>query len=218
MTFQRRFVRIMLAGGGIIAAAVALTAIRQEGGLSPNAWAATAAALAVIAAVVSAWTSQRLLELQEDALEPNLSVSIDGHSRYQLIQLKIVNLGQSAAFKIKISWSHGPTSRDGTVVQLGPGGVIPALGYNEKATRLLDVSHKFFARHADATFRGTLRYSNASGEARHRDILVSAEHLRDAMLHDEELPKTQYELQKIPDKLEAIAEEIKKLGKAQNAV
>lgn len=103
------------------------------------------------------------------------------------------------------------------MVQLGAGGVIPVLGPSEQATRLLDVSHEFFARHADATFTGSLSYSNASGEVRHKDFVISAEHIREAMLHDEELPKTQFELQKIPDKLEAIATEIKKLGKGPSA-
>ena len=218
MRFERRVIRALLGGGALIAAAVAITALRQEGGLSPNAWAAIAAALAVIAAVVSAWTSQRLVELQEDALEPNLLVTIDGRSRYQLIQLKVVNLGQSAAFSVRIQWHRGPTVRDGSVVELGPGGLIPALGPNEKATRLLDVSHQFFARHTDATFTGTISFTNTSGEVSKREFVVSAEHLREAMLHDEELPKTQFELQKIPEKLDNIAGEIKKLGERPDVV
>ncbi|MDP2319176.1 MAG: hypothetical protein Q8O42_07565 [Acidobacteriota bacterium] len=218
MRFTRVVVRAFLVGGSAVAAAVAMTALRQEGGLSPNAWAAVAASLAVFAAMVSAWTSQRMVELQEDALEPNLLVTIDGRSRYQLIQLRLVNLGHSAAFDVTIKWRNGPTVRGGSPVQLGPGGLLPALGPNEHATRLLDVSHQFFARHTDATFVGTISYTNASGQGNHRDIVVSAEHLREAMLHDEELPKTQYELQKLPEKLDKIASEIRKLGKNPNAV
>lgn len=40
-------------------------------------WATVAAVLAVVAAVTSAWTSQRVVELQEDALEPVVVPSID---------------------------------------------------------------------------------------------------------------------------------------------
>jgi hypothetical protein len=185
---------------------------------SATAWSAVAAALAVVAAIVSAWTSQRLVELQEDALEPNLLVTIDGRSRYQLIQLKLVNLGQSPAYSIKIDWLHGPTVQEGTVVQLGPGGVLPVLGPSEHATRLLDVSHKFFARHSDTTFTGTISWSNASGEVSERQLVLGAEHLREAMVHDEELPKTHYELQKLPDMLDKIAGEIGKLRKGSDAV
>jgi hypothetical protein len=135
-----------------------------------------------------------------------------------LLPLKLANLGQSAAFAVRIQWQRGPTVRNGSLVELGPGGLLPALGPNEKATRLLDVSHEFFARHTDATFTGTISYTNASGEVNERNFVVSAEHLREAMVHDEELPKTQFELQKIPDKLDNIASEIKKLGEGQSAV
>jgi hypothetical protein len=218
MRINRRAVRGLLLGGGVLAVVVAGTALRQVGGQSPHSWAAVAAALAVVAAVVSAWTSQRLVELQEDALEPNLLVTIDGRSRYQLIQLKLVNFGQSPAFTVKIDWHNGPTVRSGTVVQLGLDGVLPALGPGEKASRLLDVSHEFFARHADATFSGVISYANASGEQSRRDIVVSAEHLREAMLHDEEPLKTHYELQKLPEKLDRIAGEIEKLRQGPNAV
>lgn len=57
MNFKRRLVTVLLGGGAVLATAVAVTALRQEGGLSPNPWAAVAASLAVVAAVVSAWTS-----------------------------------------------------------------------------------------------------------------------------------------------------------------
>jgi hypothetical protein len=68
-----------------------------------------------------------VVELQEDAVEPNLVVTLDGRSRYQLIQLTLVNHGQSPAFSAKIVWQTGPTLRNGTVVQLGPNGILPKL-------------------------------------------------------------------------------------------
>lgn len=218
MRTGRRIVRGLLLAGGVLAGVVAATALGTAGGQNPDSWAAVAAALAVLAAVVSAWTSQRVVELQEDALEPNLLVTIDGRSRYQLIQLKLVNFGQSPAFKVRIDWHNGPTVRSGDVVQLGLNGVLPALGPSEKASRLLDVSHEFFARHSDATFTGVMSYTNASGQQYRHDIVVSAEHLREAMLHDEEPLKTHYELQKLPEKLDNIAGEIKKLRQGPGAV
>ncbi len=140
-------------------------------------------------------------------------MSIDGRSRYQLIQLRLANVGHSPAHSIAVRWKNAPTLRDGSAVQLGPEGRLPTLGPGEKATRLIDVSHEFFTRHNPATFHGAVSYVNASGEAATREFVVSAEHLREAMIHDEESPRTEYELQKIPDKLEKIVAELKRLGK-----
>jgi hypothetical protein len=54
-------------------------------------WATIAAVLAVVAAVCSAWTSQRVLELQEDAQQPNPTPELDLRSRFSLTQFRITN-------------------------------------------------------------------------------------------------------------------------------
>lgn len=211
MRIQRLFVRCLLAGGGLVAASVITVALRQAGGLSPNTWSTIAAALAVIAAVVSAWTSQRVIELQEDALEPHVVISFDARSRYQLVQLRLVNSGQSPAHGIKVEWQNAPTDSNGNAISFGSAGVLPVLIPGERASRPVDVAHGFFARYPDTTFAGRLTFANASGELHSQDFLLSAEHERDSLLHDDEGPKTQYELQKLPDKLAAIAKEIRDL-------
>jgi hypothetical protein len=218
MNFQRRLVRIVLGGAGLFAVSVGITALRQEGGLSPAAWATLAAVLAVIAAALSGWTGQRMVELQEDALEPSLLAVLDARSRYQLVQLRLMNRGQSAAFDIKIEWDNAPTDREGHVVAFGPGGVLPVLNPGENASLVLDASHAFFAKHVDATFSGRVSFTTASGDSRSKAILVSAEHERRALVHDSEEPKTHYEIQKLPEKLESIATELEKLRKAVGQV
>ena len=64
-------------------------------GLGNNeAWAAVAAALAVLTSVISSWAAQRTVELQEDSQKP---YPIDVSSRYLLLQLRVINFGGSAA-------------------------------------------------------------------------------------------------------------------------
>jgi hypothetical protein len=105
MEFRRVLVRGALLLSGAVALAVAVIALNEQGGVSPDAWSAVAAALAVVAALVSAWTSQRLVEFQEDALAPNLEVFFDARSRYGLMQLRLVHRGQ-AAYNVHLTWDH----------------------------------------------------------------------------------------------------------------
>ena len=86
------------------AEAVSVVAVVNRGGNAPEAWATIAASLAVVAALTSAWTSQRLLEIQEAALQPDLEPRIDAHSRYQLVQFQLVNLGKSPALDVSVAW------------------------------------------------------------------------------------------------------------------
>ena len=55
--------RLLLAASMVTALGVAGVSLRKLGLADPSAWATVAAALAVVAAVASAWTSQRVLEL-----------------------------------------------------------------------------------------------------------------------------------------------------------
>ena len=86
MQAERKVIRSALLAAGVVAVGVAIIALREVGGRNPDAWATIAAVLAVIAPVISAWTTQRVRELQEDALEPNLQAAIDARRRYGLVQ------------------------------------------------------------------------------------------------------------------------------------
>jgi hypothetical protein len=215
MTFQRAIPKIVLVIAALFSIAVGIAAIHQEGGFSPVAGTIWAAVLAVIAAVVSAWTGQRVVELQEDALKPNIQLTFDAHSRYQVVQLRLANRGQSPAHDVKVEWSSGPpTDRKGHLVQFGPGGVLPVLNAGEHASVVLDDSQTFFKRYDDATFSGRVTFTTSRGEVLSREFLLSAEHERRALLHGSEEPKTHYELQKLPERLESIATELVRLREA----
>ncbi len=63
-----------------------------------------AASLAVITAVISTWSSQKIIWKQEDELEPDLIVGFDLDSRSGLIQLLIMNKGGGNAYDVSIEW------------------------------------------------------------------------------------------------------------------
>ncbi len=214
MNFQRGSARFILGGAALLALSVGLVSLRQLGGLNPTAWATVAAVLAVIAAVVSAWTGQRLVELQEDALAPNLQVALDARRRYELVQLCMTNRGLSPAHDIKIEWDNPPVDREGRSVQFGTGGILPVLNPGEEASVMLNVAHEFFSKDHALTFTGRLTFADVNGDIHSRQLMVSGEHERRALLHQSEEPKTMYELQKLPDKLDAIAKELQQLRKA----
>jgi hypothetical protein len=217
VTSHRVIVPIVIGIAGLFCIAVGIFAFYQEGGWSPVAGTILAAVLAVIAALVSAWTGQRLVELQEDALKPNIQLTFDARSRYQTIQLRLANRGQSPAHDVKVEWSSGPPSDGkGNLVQFGPGGVLPVLNAGEHASVVLDHSQAFFKRYDNATFSGRVTFTTSSGEVVPRPFLLSAEHERRALLHESEEPKTHYELQKLPERLESIGTELTKLREALN--
>jgi hypothetical protein len=175
---------------------------------------ALAAALAVLASIASAWGSQRVIELQENALEPVIRASFDFRHRYGLAQFRVANRGGSAAYDLRIEWDNPLQTVDGGLVQIfGPSGILPVLLPGDEASSLLGQSNAFFAAHSQTTWSGTLKYRNASAECRATRFTLTAEHERSSLVHNEEDPKTQFELQKIPDRLEDIASELSKMRK-----
>jgi hypothetical protein len=202
----------MLAASMLVVLAVAVASVQKLGAADPAAWATLAAVLAVVAAVASAWTSQRVLELQEDAQQPNPAVVLDLRSRYQLAQFRITNHGGAAAHNVRITWQRQLRDADGNDVLLGRDVPIPVIPQGESATVGMGVSNDFIRAHADTTCGGIISFANASGRRFARPFVVSAEHERIALVHSEETPKTQFELQKIPKELERVAREIAALG------
>src|SRR5262249_34144698 len=59
----------------------------------------------------------------------------------------------------------------------------------------------------------TVSFENAAGRRRNRPFVATAEHERVALVHDEETPNTQWELQRVPSKLERVANEIAGLAR-----
>jgi hypothetical protein len=93
---HRYFFRLIM----ILAAAAALYAmyaalLQAPDPSRPENVAAFAAALAVIAALLSAWISQASREFIEDRQQPDLRLFLDPYSRFQLFLLRLENSGST---------------------------------------------------------------------------------------------------------------------------
>lgn len=84
-------------------------------------WGAVAGSLAVIAALIGSFSTQRIIRKQEEELEPNIFISLDLKSRVGLSLLNIENLGGSTAFDIQIVWEKPLIDRKGKIVQFKSG-------------------------------------------------------------------------------------------------
>jgi hypothetical protein len=199
---------VLLLTGGVIAAAL------RTGG--SDVWATVAGGLAVIAAVVSAWTAQDVVELERARLQPDPYPFFDAYRRYSLLQLRVTNLGGSVARNIRIRW-HTPliSAQTGAPIRfsgdpLGPD--IPVLLPGASVAVLVGESHTFFSNTAPpAEYSGVIEYENAAGKLFQHPFVASAEALRHSLTFDDESPKTQHELQRIPKQLKEIAHAIASL-------
>lgn len=210
---NRVAVRVGLSVAVLVAAGVAVAALLKLGPADPTTWATLAAVLAVLAAVSSAWTSQRVVELQEDAIEPNPVPAFDLRSRYNLAQLRVTNRGGSPAYNVRLTWAEPLRDEDGREVVLGADNTIPVLAAAETASVGLGTANGFIAKISDTTRHGVITFENASRRRRSKRFVISAEHERRALIHDQEMPRTQYELQRIPAELKHIADAITRAGR-----
>lgn len=208
---MRLLFRFLLIASLLIALSVVGLSFWRVGPTAPSAWALAAAGLAVIAAVASAWTSQRVLEIQEDLLAPNPVPMIDMRRRYQLAQFRIVNHGGGTAHDVKIVWERQLRDSNGQDVLLARDVAIPVIPEGESASVVLGSSHSFITSQDDTTCEGTIEYRNVAGRKFQKSFVVSAEHERAALTFDEEGPRTLRELQKLPEKMEKVARAIQRL-------
>jgi len=106
---MRLFVRSLLAV--VFFAAIALAFVLLMGPRQTETLATLTAVLAVIAAVISAWPSLRVLEMQEDATRPCPTPYFDITSRYGLLLLRVKNLGAGVAYNVRLTWEDPKTRR-----------------------------------------------------------------------------------------------------------
>jgi hypothetical protein len=101
---KRIVIRVFLALAFFAAVAAIGMVFFSPGAFRPEVWAVGAAALAVLPAVFATWSTQRMLELQEDANAPFPYPSFDARSRYQVLQLRIQNHGKGIAKNVYLEW------------------------------------------------------------------------------------------------------------------
>jgi hypothetical protein len=216
---SRIFARVILAAAFLLSIAVAYRAL-NSGQLTEGTWATIAGALAVIASVAAAWTSQKSLELQQDAQQPYPYPSVDARSRYGLLQLRITNTGGLAAHNIKLIWDKPLLNSKGEpfvfTKQEGAPDVAVLLP-GDSASRLIDGAVQFFPAVKDANYSGYVEFQDGSGKRSRHKFHISFEDLRSSLYYDEEESKTHYELQKVPAKIDGLIRELKGIRRTLEA-
>jgi len=178
---------------------------------SHEAWAVIAASLAVVAAVIAAWTGQRAIEIQEDAQQPFPYPTIDATSRYSLLQLRLKNTGGTPAHNIRLVWDKPLLNSKGEAVKFikqEEVSEVPVLLPKESVSVLIDEANHFFETISNANYTGWVQFQDASGRERKHKFFLSIEAYRNRLYYDQEEPKTNYQLQKIPEKLDKLAKEL----------
>lgn len=71
----------------------------------------------------------------------------------------------------------------------------------------------FFSVAGPHLYSGIVEFKDGAGKKRTHKFHLDADCLKDTPTHDEESPKTHYELQKLPDELVKLRQSIDEIGK-----
>jgi hypothetical protein len=200
MSTMRVLVRLPLAV--VFTAAIVLVAFLLLGPKSKETWSTLTAVLAVIAAVISAWPSLRVLEIQEDATRPCPTPHFDLTSRYGLFQLRVKNIGAGVAYDVRLNWDQHPQNAAGDEVAVLD--TISVLMPQDSVSIVLGTSLEMVEKYPSLRFEGTVAFKDVAGKERSQRFRCSADEYRSRLTFDQELPKTLHELQKLPEELEKI--------------
>jgi hypothetical protein len=194
---------------GAVSLVICAVVLRKQGPVDSGAWATVAAALAVLAAMISAWTSQRQLELQEDAAQPAVLPAIDLRSRTNLAQFTMTNHGGSHAYSVAVKWDRPLLGRDGKPIALGAE-PIPMIPKGESASVLVTSSHDLISTNEDTTYTGTISFKNSRGRTFSELFTITAEHERHAMVLATDDQEMKADLKRIREALEKIENTIRR--------
>jgi hypothetical protein len=179
----------------------------------PERVSALAAALAVIAALLAAWTSQASREFIEDRELPDLRLFPDPYSRYQLFLLALENSGSTSAYDVQVRWRGKPLqNHKGEEIIFN----VSALRPQSRRSKTLGLTHSVLQKYGSETFEGAIEYyqsRDAISESRERFMIDFSEY-GGVLLYDREALKTHHSLQLLPDKLDRLNGNIEWIRKA----
>ena len=185
-----------------------------------------AGSAAVIAAAISALVAFRSAELTEERLKPYPYPFIDTSSRYSLAQLRIRNVGGSAAHEVYLEWKgtsipkvHSQ-NKEGDVPLLGNGkeNAIAVILPYESLSQALDVPHKISdqAKLSEGEWHGMVCFKDSRGQRHRHHFILDVTNLGRGLLYDSEEPKTMYELQKLPKEIQKLTNAVKDLRSSEH--
>lgn len=211
----RLIARLALAVAFVTALAMPVVAFIVRGPDKPETWTIAAAALAVVTSIIAAWSSRRVVELQEDVQKPNPYPAFDLTSRFGLALLRVKNTGGTSAHNISLEWT--PELKNDTNKIIGfpktdTGPTISVLLPGENISQIIGVHHEFIANHLETEFTGYITFQDPSRYTYRRPFRLDARPYLGTPTHDDEAVKTLYELQKLPKELEGIRTVLEKLS------
>lgn len=216
-----KYLSRILLGFCTLAAMLAISAaFYLMGAQSIESWLVTAAALAVLTSVLSAWSALLTTEMQERQLMPDVAVFVDFLSRYHAVLLRMKNKGASAAFNVKDEWEGTICDAHGDPIRFAQEGAsVTVLQAGETMTRFVDVYHKFRGRYNGETYSGIVNFQDASGRKYSTKFVVDPGQYYSAknITYDDERVRTDFELQQVPRRLEEIRKELVKLVATKRA-
>lgn len=208
-----RVIRRVLLGLALLGALGVLAALFFKPGLATaGEWAGVAGALAVITAVISAWTSQRSLEQQEDQLRPYPYPTIDLTSRPAVAQLRLTNFGATAAHNVRLEWEERPRDTDGEPI--GFQGGVSVLHPKESIVELIGGGPQTFSTFDELDFRGTVRFEDPAGREYCNSFRCTGEKYRGTQMYKSDRQELLHKSKSIPEDLTKVRKELKKIRRA----
>jgi hypothetical protein len=207
----RTLVRLSLAI--ILIACLTLIGFLLHGPKEKDTFAVLTGLLAVIAAVIGAVPALRIVEIQEDTLRPRPTPYFDLTSRYNMLQLRVKNIGGGVAYDVHLIWKTHPLDQSGNkVTSLDE---ISVLLPQDSASVLIGVSHEAVKAFSQKRFEGECTFKNSNGRKYREKFICSVDGNRKQLIHDDELPKALRDVQEIPKILGRIADQLEKLGASE---
>lgn len=178
-----------------------------------------AGSAAVITAVISAFVAIRSAELTEERLKPYPYPYIDTISRYELAQLRIKNVGGTAAHGIYLEWTGASIPKitlpnnDKPLLASGKDNAIAVLLPYDSVSQALglpsDIAEQ--AKAEGSEWKGYVNFKDSRGQEHRIPFLIDITNLRFGLLYDTEKTKTIYEMQKLPEQICKLTKAVKDL-------
>lgn len=186
-------------------------------------WGTLTAAISLIIAIISGWIAYETLYRQSLSDRPQIVLRLDTKSRYGLILLVAENLGAKPAFNIKFAWDQDLFNHKGEKMTFNKYDSlidIPVLNPKESTSVVIDSPSSFYEKNRDKNldFSGLIVFQESLNSKRENTypFLFSFKHYGLSPSFETEEPKTMHELQKIPERLENLTNELKNLIESIN--
>jgi hypothetical protein len=183
-------------------------------------WETLTASISLIIAIISGWIAYETFYRQTLSNKPQIILRLDFRSRYDLVLLVAENLGAKPAFNIRFQWNKDLLNHNGEKVTFNKSKTqpeIPVLNPKESTSIIIGTPSSIYDKNKgdNLDYTGMIMFQETLNSKRKSSypFLFSFEHYRLSPLSETEEPKTMYELQKIPDKLDQIKSQLVSITK-----